>query len=217
MSPAKRRKILKVVARLPPSGLGSAALPAALADRWAVGGGLWERGISSVRLPVRPSTTVKAQREPPAPDLAPAATAVTAATAPLPRQVTPTDASRSRPPTSAAARALCACAAAPAQAGALGKGTSSSPARRGAQWPPPGPARVHRCLSESRAVPTTQGVLAGGLRHQDLASVLRSVTDLRKWSLRYSTKTSREVIVYSWCRKSGLNSIGQNKERAAWR
>lgn len=40
---------MKVVARLPPSGLGSAALPAALADRWAVGGGLWERGISSVR------------------------------------------------------------------------------------------------------------------------------------------------------------------------
>lgn len=105
----------------------------------------------------------------------------------------------------------------PGAAGALGEGTSGSPARRGAQWPPPGPAGVHRCLSESRAVPTTQGVLAGGLWHQDLASVLRTVTYLRKWSLRYSTKTSREVIVYSWCRKSGLNSIGQNKERAAWR
>lgn len=39
------------MARLPPSGLGSAVLPAALpvalAGRWADGGGLWERGIVS--------------------------------------------------------------------------------------------------------------------------------------------------------------------------
>lgn len=59
ISPAKRRKILKVVARLPPSGLGSAALPVALPvalpGRWAVGGGLWERGMVSVSQSVRPS------------------------------------------------------------------------------------------------------------------------------------------------------------------
>lgn len=50
---------MKVVARLPPSGLGSAALPVALpvalVGRWAVGGGLWERGMVSVSQSVRPS------------------------------------------------------------------------------------------------------------------------------------------------------------------
>lgn len=167
MSPAKRRKILKVVARLPPSGLGSAALPAALADRWAVGGGRWERGISSVRLPVRPSTTVKAQREPPAPDLAPAATAVTAATAPLPRQVTPTDASRSRPPTSAAARALCACAAAPAQRARSEKVPAAAP-QGGA---PSGPRPV---LQEC----------TGALVNQGLSPLLRG-----SWQAGCGTKT----------------------------
>lgn len=132
---------------------------------------------------------------------------MTAATAALPRQVPPRDASRSRPPPSAAARAHRACAAAP--------GTTSSPARGAPRRPLPGPARVHRRLSESRAVPTAQGTLAGGLRHHDQASVLRTVTYLRKWSLCYATKTSRKVIIYSRCRKSGVNSVGDEGHLAS--
>lgn len=149
MSPAKRRKILKVVARLLPSGLGSAALPAALADRWALGGGLCERGISSVRQSVRPSMSQSLKK--PALDFTPAATALTAATAEWPRQVTPTNTSSFWPPTSTAAGAQRACAAGPGPQSCGGRGSEVA-------------AKVHRRLSEG-LTPLLEGTLAGGLRH----------------------------------------------------
>lgn len=158
MSPAKRRKILKVVARLLPSGLGSAALPAALADRWAVGGGLCERGISSVRQSVRPWMSQSSKK--PALDFTPAATALTAATAEWPRQVTPTNTSSCWPPTSTAAGAQRACAAGPGPQ-SCGGGAPRGPQARET---PTYPARVHRRLSEG-LTPLLEGTLAGGLRH----------------------------------------------------
>lgn len=183
MSPAKRRKILKVVARLPPSGLGSAALPAALADRWAVGGGLWERGISSVRPSVGNSQSlVRATCTGPhaGSDCSDCGNCSAAAPSPAQGRVSlPTAHFRrgSRPPRMRGCQVQQA------------RYENSSPARGAPRWPPPGPARVHRRLSESRAVPTAQGALAGGLRHHNQASVLRTVTYLK--SGRFATPLKR--------------------------
>lgn len=169
ISPAKRRKILKVVARLPPSGLGSAALPVALpvalAGRWAVGGGLWERGMVSVRQSVRPSVRreVEAQSEPPAPDLAPAATAETAATAataePSPAQEPPLASGRPRcrgtgPVRMRARPRQPAPAQRPARGGAGRRGARSArDPRRTLTGPPPDRAHTQGVVTKGRGWP----------------------------------------------------------------
>lgn len=190
ISPAKRRKILKVVARLPPSGLGSAALPVALPvalpGRWAVGGGLWERGMVSVSQSVRPSRSRGS--EPPAPNLAPAATAETAATAataaPSPAQQTHLASGRPR-------------CRGPRPGRMRARPRQPAPAQR--------PARGARVTPDPRrSSPTPRGgavTAAGRVPCVHMRNSVAAPLKRAKWS---STRG----------RKSGFSRAGQNKEWA---